>query len=332
MVDEGEGARGVETVRVAVLDDYQQVAGRMADWEGRLAGCRVSYFERYIGDEKELIAELAPFEVVVAMRERTAFPRSVLEKLPRLRLLVTTGMRNVAIDVKAAKELGITVCGTGMHPAGTSELTWALILGLLRDVAGDDARMRDGKWQTGIAQDLSGEILGVVGLGRLGSQVARVGAAFGMDVVAWSPNLTQERAAENGARLVGKAELFATAKVVTVHVLLSGRSRGLIGAAELGVMREDAYLVNTSRFPVIDAEALRTALTGTDRPARVALDVYDTEPLPADHWLRTAPRTLLSPHMGYVTEKSYRVFFQDVVEDIAAFLSDPASPLRPLGD
>jgi phosphoglycerate dehydrogenase-like enzyme len=312
------------------LDDYQQVAASMADWPGRLPGTAVTYFDRHIADEAELAAALAPFEVVVAMRERTALPRSVLARLPKLRLLVTTGMRNASIDMAAAAELGITVCGTRAHGGGTAELTWALILGLLRDVAGGDAGMRAGGWQSSVAQDLDGQLLGVVGLGRLGSRVARIGAAFGMDVVAWSPNLTPERAAEHGARYLPKAELFATAKVITVHMVLSDRSRGLIGGPELAAMREDAYLVNTSRFPILDAAALREALTTTTRPAGVALDVYAIEPLPTDHWLRTAPRTLLSPHMGYVTEKSYRTFYGDVVEDIAAFLATPEEPLRQL--
>jgi phosphoglycerate dehydrogenase-like enzyme len=318
------------SLRIAVLDDYQQVASTMADWSGRLPGAAVTFFDRHIADEAELVAALAPFEVIVAMRERTAFPRPVLERLPRLRLLVTTGMRNASVDLAAAADLGVTVSGTRAHPPGTAELTWALILGLVRDVAADDAAMRAGGWQSAVAQDLDGEILGVVGLGRLGGRVARIGAAFGMDVVAWSPNLTADRAAEHGARLVPKAELFATAKVVTVHMVLSDRSRGLIGAPELGAMREDAYLVNTSRFPLIDSEALRAALTGTPRPAGVALDVYETEPLPGDHWLRTAPRTLLSPHMGYVTAKNYGIFYGDAVEDVAAHLADPAAPLRPL--
>ncbi len=317
------------SIRVAVLDDYQRVAGEMADWPGRLPGARVEFFDRHIASQDELVAALDPFDVVVAMRERTPFPRTVLGRLPRLRLLVTTGMRNASIDLAAAAEAGVTVCGTASHPAGTAELTWALILQLLRDTAGADARMRAGGWQQGpLGQDLHGEVLGVMGLGRLGGQVAAVGAAFGMDVVAWSPNLTDERAAERGARRVEKDELFATAKFVTVHMVLSDRSRGLIGAAELGAMREDAYLVNTSRFGIIDSEALRAALD-TGRPAGVALDVYDTEPLPADHWLRSAPRTLLSPHMGYVTEKSYRVFFTEVVEDIAAF--EAGAPVRVLG-
>jgi len=313
---------------IAVLDDYQSVASGSADWAGRLPGATVEFFGRHIGDEDELVAALEPFDVVVAMRERTPFPRAVLERLPRLRLLVTTGMRNAAIDVGAAAELGVTVCGTRAHAAATPELTWALILGLLRDVAGGDARMRAGQWQGAVAQDVDGQLLGLVGLGRLGGQVARIGAAFGMDVIAWSPNLTAERAAEHGARLVTKAELFATAKVVTVHLVLGPRTRGLIGDPELSAMRADAYLVNTSRFGLLDAGALRRALTA-GRPAGVALDVYETEPLPTGHWLRTAPNTLLSPHMGYVTERTYQVFYGDAVDDIAVFLAG-GGPLRTL--
>jgi phosphoglycerate dehydrogenase-like enzyme len=320
------------SIRVAVLDDYQQVAPKMADWQGTLPDADVTFFDRHIADEGELAAALEPFDVVVAMRERTAFPRTVFARLPRLRLLVTTGMRNVAIDLAAAADAGVTVCGTRSHPSGTVELTWAMIMSLVRGVATEDARMHnslvgDGRWQHTVDQDLDGEVLGVVGLGRLGGKVAAVGAAFGMDVVAWSPNLTAERAAEHGARLVEKAELFATAKIATVHMVLSDRSRGLIGAAELGAMRPDGYLVNTSRFGLIDGDALRTALR-TGRPAGVALDVYDTEPLPAGHWLRRSPRALLTPHMGYVTATSYRVFYADIVEDIAAFQA--GTPVRTL--
>ena len=320
------------SIRVAVLDDYQQVARTMADWQGTLPDADVTFFDRHFADEGELTAALEPFEVVVAMRERTAFPRTVFERLPRLRLLVTTGMRNAAIDLAAAADAGVTVCGTRSHPSGTAELTWAMIMNLVRGVAAEDARMHnslvgDGRWQHTVDQDLDGEVLGVVGLGRLGGKVAAVGAAFGMDVVAWSPNLTAERAAEHGARLVEKAELFATAKIATVHMVLSDRSRGLIGASELSAMRPDGYLVNTSRFGLIDADALRTALR-TGRPAGVALDVYDTEPLPGDHWLRMSPRALLSPHMGYVTAASYRVFYADIVEDITAFQA--GAPVRTL--
>jgi phosphoglycerate dehydrogenase-like enzyme len=312
-------------IRVAVLDDYQQVAERTADWAGRLPGAEVEFFAEHIADPDALVAALAPFDVVVAMRERTAFPAGVLARLPRLRLLVTTGMRNAAIDMAAAAEHGVLVSGTGAFPSGTAELTWALILGLVRGTAAEDARIRAGGWQQTVAPDLAGEVLGVVGLGRLGARVAAVGAAFGMDLVAWSPHLDDERAAKSGVRRVAKEELFATAKVVTLHMVLSERTRGLVGAAELGAMREDAYLVNTSRFGLLDEDALRQAIEA-GRPAGVALDVFDPEPLPAGHWLRGAPRTLLTPHMGYVTEKTYQVFYTEAVEDIAAWTA--GSPVR----
>lgn len=314
-------------MRVAVLDDYQQVAGELADWSGRLPGAETVFFPRHLADRDELVAALEPFDVVVAMRERTAFPREVLQRLPRLRLLVTTGMRNASLDLAAAAEFGVLVCGTRSHPTGTAELTWAMILGLVRRVADDDAAVRAGGWQQRIAPDLAGEVLGVVGLGRLGAQVAAVGAAFGMDVVAWSPHLTAERAARGGARAVTKDELFATAKVATVHMVLADDTRGIVGDAELGAMRPDAYLVNTSRFGLVDEGALRRALEA-GRPAGVGLDVFDTEPLPDGHWLRSAPRTLLSPHMGYVTDRTYRIFFTDAVEDIAAWRA--GAPVRTL--
>jgi phosphoglycerate dehydrogenase-like enzyme len=314
-------------VRVAVLDDYQGVAASMADWPGRLPGAEVSFFHDHIADPAVLVTALEPFDVVVAMRERTPFPREVLARLPRLRLLVTTGMRNASIDVEAARELGVVVAGTRGRPGGTSELTWALILGLVRDVAGDDARVRAGRWQESMGLDLEGRTLGVVGLGRLGSQVARVGLAFGMNVIAWSPNLTAERATEQGATLATRESLFASADIVTVHVVLSDRSRGLVGEAELRAMKPSAFLVNTSRGGLVDQDALAKALR-EGWIAGAGLDVFDVEPLPPDHWALTAPRTLLSPHMGYVTEGGYRVFYTDAVEDVAAFLD--GSPVRTL--
>jgi phosphoglycerate dehydrogenase-like enzyme len=314
-------------VRVAVLDDYQGVAASMADWEGRLPGAEVTCFREHIDDVDALAAALAPFPVVVAMRERTAFPAEVLSRLPRLKLLVTTGRRNASIDLDAARAAGVVVSGTRSNPCSTSELTWALILGLVRDVAADDARIRAGGWQETLGLDLNGRTLGVVGLGRQGSRVARVGLAFGMNVVAWSPNLTEERAAEQGVALVTKESLFSSADVVTVHMVLSDRSRGLVGTGDLRAMKPNAFLVNTSRAGLVDQDALRQALT-EGWIAGAGLDVFDVEPLPADHWLRTSPRTLLSPHMGYVSEHSYRIFYGDVVDDIAAYLD--GSPIRTL--
>ena len=315
------------SVRVAVLDDYQRVAADMADWAGGLPSTEVRFFHDHHSDPDALVTDLESFEVVVAMRERTGFPREVLARLPRLRLLVTTGMSNAAIDLEAAAQLGITVTGTSGVAGGTVELTWALILGLTRTVAADDAHVRAGGWQESLGGDLGGSTLGLVGLGRLGGRVAHVGRAFGMRVIAWSPNLTAERAEAQGAEAVTKAELFAASDVVSVHMVLRDSTRGLIGEPELRAMRREAILVNTSRGPLIDESALALALDeGWIRGA--GLDVFDIEPLPADHWLRRSPRTLLSPHMGYVTESTYRVFYQDAVEDIVAFLA--GSPVRVL--
>jgi phosphoglycerate dehydrogenase-like enzyme len=310
------------TTRVVVLDDYQSAAESRADW----AGLDVDFVhEHLVGDA--LLQRLAGAPVVVAMRERTPFPRSVLEQLPELRLLVTTGMRNASIDVGAARELGITVSGTGMKSGTAAELAWALILGLAKNVAGEDARIRAGGWQQTVGADLAGETLGLVGLGRLGAKVAAVGTALGMDVIAWSPHLTAERAAEGGARLAAKDELFAASRFISLHLVLGESTREIVGAAELRLMPPDAYLVNTARAGLVDQAALRRALD-EGWIAGAGLDVYDEEPLPADHWLRTSPRTLLSPHMGYVTDGSFRVSYPDAVEDIRAFLE--GTPLREL--
>ncbi|WP_448808950.1 D-2-hydroxyacid dehydrogenase family protein [Agromyces bauzanensis] len=317
-------------MRIAILDDYQGVALDAADWSA--LGADIDVFREHLGGGDAVVAALADADVVVAMRERTPFPRAVLRRLPRLRLLVTTGMRNAAIDVAAASELGIVVCGTRSGAAPTVELAWALILGLVRDVASDDAVVRAGGWQTSVPGDLDGATLGIVGLGRLGKRVATIGRAFGMDVIAWSPNLTAERAADAGATAVTKAELFERADVVTIHLVLGETTRGLIGADDLRRMRRTAVLVNTSRGPIIDETALLQAIA--ERwIAGLGVDVYQTEPLPADHWLRRpdAPggtRVLRSPHMGYVTRANYRTFYGDAVEDIAAF--GAGAPVRVL--
>jgi len=311
--------------RIAVLDDYQAAAATYTDWSRLPVPADVVEFHDYVADEDALVARLAPFDIVVAMRERTPFPRSVLERLPTLRLLVTTGARNASIDVQAAVEHGITVCGTGAHPSGPVELTWALILAVARHLPQEDAAMRAGAWQQTVGTDLAGARLGVVGLGRLGEKVARIGQAFGMDVAAWSQNLTDERAAEVGVRRVERDELFATSDVVTIHLVLSDRTRGLIGRSELERMKAGAILINTSRGPIVDEVALLDALrAGTLVGA--GLDVFDQEPLSADHPLRQERRAVLTPHLGYVTEKTYEVFYRDAVEDVAAFLS--GAPLR----
>jgi phosphoglycerate dehydrogenase-like enzyme len=313
--------------RIAVLDDYQYVAAAFADWSQLPEPVEVVEFSAHVPDEDRLVARLQPFDVVIAMRERTPFPRRVLERLPNLRLLVTTGMRNPAIDVAAARELGMIVCGTGAHPTGTVELTWALVLAVARHLPQEDASVRAGGWQQSIGTDLAGGVLGVLGLGRLGERVARIGQAFGMDVVAWSQNLTDERAAEVGVRRVAKEELLETADVVTIHLQLSERTRGLIGHAELARMKPTAILVNTSRGPIVEEAALVQALReGTI--AGAGLDVFDTEPLPRHHPLRELRRAVLTPHLGYVTEATYRVFYREAVEDVAAFLT--GSPIRVL--
>ena len=316
-------------LRIAVLDDFQSVSGEFADWSRLPEEAEVVAFADHLDDEDAVAGRLADFDVVVAMRERTPFPRSLLARLPRLRLLVTTGARNAAIDVAAAAERGVTVCGTGAHPTGTAELTWALVLAVARHVPEEDAGMRAGGWQRTLGTDLAGRRLGVIGLGRLGTRVARIGQAFEMDVVAWSQNLTDERATEAGVRRVERDELFATADVVTVHLVLSERTRGLVGRDELARMKRSAILVNTSRGPVVDEAALLEVLS-EGHLAGVGLDVYDREPLPADAALRTAPRTVLTPHLGYVTRDTYRVFYGDAVEDVAAFLrGEPVRVLAP---
>jgi phosphoglycerate dehydrogenase-like enzyme len=259
------------------------------------------------------------------MRERTALPAAILDRLPELKLLITTGMANVAIDVAAARRNGVVVCGTGMHPPGTAELSWGLILGLLRRIPVEDAAMRRGGWQSTIGGDLEGATLGLVGFGRLGRRMAPIAQAFGMDVLAWSQNLDPDAARDLGARPVEKEALFERADVISVHYKLSERSRGLIGAAELALMKPSAYLVNTSRGPLVDTDALVAALHAGEI-AGAGIDVYDTEPLPADHPLRRTPHTVLTPHLGYVTEDTYEVFFEDAVEDVLAYLG--GAPVR----
>jgi phosphoglycerate dehydrogenase-like enzyme len=311
-------------MRVAVLDDYQRVARSLADWD-QLRDATVVFFADHVGDADALVDRLAGFDVVVAMRERTAFPASVLERLPDLQLLVTTGPFNASIDVAAAQARGLTVCGTGGTFWNTAELTWALILATARSLPAEDTLLRAGGWQRTLGRTLHGSTLSVLGLGNLGRVVARLGVAFGMPVVAWSPNLTADRCEQVGASLVERDEVFARADVLSVHLKLSDRSRGLVGARELALMKPTAVLVNTSRGPIVDEVALASAL---ERGALggAGLDVFTVEPLPDDHPLRRAPNTVLTPHLGYVTEDCYRVFYGDAVEDIAAWQA--GSPVR----
>ncbi|HEX3751430.1 MAG TPA: D-2-hydroxyacid dehydrogenase family protein [Streptosporangiaceae bacterium] len=326
-------------MKIAILDDYQDVALGYADWKGLPGSPEVTVFTEHIERHELLADELRPFDVIVAMRERTAFPASLLALLPGLKLLVTTGMGNAAIDLDAARERGVTVCGTGGYPGSTAELTWGLILSVVRHIPAEDQRMRAstraggaavasrGGWQQTIGTSLHGKTLGVVGLGRIGREVAAVGQAFGMQVAAWSQNLDEDEARNNGVRPVSKEQLFSGSDVVTIHYKLSPRSTGLVGAAELRLMKPTAYLVNTSRGPIVDGPALVAALRG-GQIAGAALDVYDTEPLPLGDSLRTLPNTVLTPHLGYVTDDTYRVFYREAAEDVAAFAS--GSPLRVL--
>jgi phosphoglycerate dehydrogenase-like enzyme len=333
-------------MRIAVLDDYQGVALSSADWSpvtsrseaGAAAkadgagdstheACTVDVFRDHVTDHDGLVERLAPYDAVVVMRERTPLPADVLGRLPLLRLVVTTGRGNASIDLDAAASAGITVCGTESRATAPAELTWALILGLARHLVPEATAVRTGGWQTTVGTDLAGRTLGLLGVGRLGSQVAAVGRAFGMDVIAWSPHLTDERAAAAGARAVPLDELLAESHVVSIHLVLGETTRGLISRRELDLMRPDALLVNTSRGPIIDEAALLAAL---DRGhlGGVGLDVFDEEPLPSDHPLRTAPRTLLTPHLGYVTKDVYATFFTGVVDDIVAYLD--GAPIRVL--
>jgi phosphoglycerate dehydrogenase-like enzyme len=314
-------------MRVAVLDDYQHVARDMGPWDTLGPDVEVDFFADHVADDDALVARLEPYEAVVAMRERTPFGRARLERLPNLRLLVTTGMGNASIDVGAAAELGIVVSGTGSLATPTAELTWGLILALTRSICAEDRAVRAGGWQHTIGPELAGRTLGIVGLGRLGGRMAAIARAFEMEVIAWSQNLRPERAAEVGAEAVTREDLFARADVVTVHLKLSDRTRALIGAADLARMKRSAYLVNTSRGPIIDEAALLDALDG-GRIAGAGLDAFDVEPLPRRHPLRTAPNTVLTPHIGYVSTGTYEVFYREAVEDIAAFRD--GSPVRVL--
>src|ERR1700761_5605351 len=326
-------------MKIAILDDYQDVALGYADWKGLPGSPEVTVFNEHISRHELLAATLRPFDVIVAMRERTAFPASLLSLLPDLKLLVTTGMGNAAIDMEAARERAVTVCGTGGVDGAPAELPWGLIRAVARHIREEDRRMREpagaggaavtvrGGWQRTIGAGLDGKQLGVVGLGKQGRQVAKVGQAFGMRVAAWSQNLDPDQAREAGAEPVSKEQLFARSDVVTIHYKLSPRSTGLVGPAELGLMKPTAYLVNTSRGPIVDAGALVAALR-SGQIAGAGLDVYDVEPLPLSDPLRSAPNTVLTPHLGYVTEETYRVFYGDAAEDIVAFAK--GSPVRVL--
>ena len=315
------------TVRVAILDDYQGVAAEMADWSQLPDGTELQIFREHFADENAVAKGLQEFHVIMGMRERTPFPRSLLSRLPELRLLVTTGPVSASFDVRAATEMGIVVSATNNAGEGPTELTWALILSLTKKILQEDRATRQGHWGTALGIGLKGKTLGLLGLGRIGSLVALVGHAFGMNLIAWSQNLTVQRATECHARLVDKDTLFRESDIVSVHLRLSDRTRGLVAAPEFALMRATAYLINTSRGPIVDEKALidvlqRKAIAGA------GLEVFDKEPLPKDHALLELPNTLVTPHIGYVNDDSYRTFYRDVVEDIVGFVS--GKPVRVL--
>jgi phosphoglycerate dehydrogenase-like enzyme len=307
-------------IKIAILDDYQNVALKMADWSAISGRAEVTVFNHHVVDQSALVERLLPFDVVCVMRERTPLPREVLQHLPRLKLIASTGSRNASIDMGAAKELGITVTATGYKSSPTIELTWALILASLRGIVHENNSIRNGGWQESVGQDLSGKLLGVVGLGNIGGQVSRIGLAFGMKIIAWSENMTPEIAEAAGARLVSKDELFRQADIVTIHLILSGRTKGLVGAGELGLMKPTSHLINTSRGPIVDEPSLIKALR-SHAIAGAAIDVFDEEPLPAQHPFRSMDNVLATPHIGYVTEGLYRTFYGDTVTSITAWLN-----------
>jgi phosphoglycerate dehydrogenase-like enzyme len=315
-------------MRVAVLDDYFNKALELADWSPLDGRADVTVFTEYLGDDEDKLADtLGDFEIIVGMRERTRFPGSLLKRLPKLKLLITTGARNASFDIAAANAQGVTVCGTGGVGSPTSELAVGMMIALMRDIPGQNKSMREGGWQTRPGHDLAGKTMGMLGLGKLGSAVAKVANAFDMKVIAWSQNLTDERAKQFSATRVEKDELFKQSDVISIHLVLSNRSRGLVGERELSLMKPTAYIVNTSRGPIIDEKALLKTLQER-RIAGAAIDVYGTEPLPADDPFRKLDNVLLLPHLGYVTSETFAKMYTDAVADITAFLD--GSPVRVL--
>jgi phosphoglycerate dehydrogenase-like enzyme len=314
------------TVRIAVLDDYLDLVRHSADWSALGPDVDLRIFNQHLATVDEAAAALEAFDVVSLMRERMPLPRALIERLPNLKLVITTGGRNRSIDVEACKERGIIVCGTrSADPAPTIEIAWGLILSAARNLSREDANMRRGGWQERIGFSLHGKTLGVVGLGHLGKRMAEVGKAFGMNVVAWSQNLTAERAAQAGVTRVDKDELMSGADVITIHLVLSDRTRGLIGAREFGLMKPAAIVANTSRGPIIDEKALIEALQSR-RILAACLDVYDVEPLPVGHPLRSLDNAVLSPHLGYATQGNFRTYFADTIEAIQEWWAGRAVP------
>jgi phosphoglycerate dehydrogenase-like enzyme len=311
--------------RVAILDDYQNVALANGDWQRLDGRAEITVFDDHLFDQDALAARLEPFAAVVLMRERTPFSRALIDRLPNLKLIATSGMWNASVDLVACEERGIAVCGTQTGGGGTAQVTWALIFALAQQIATVDRDIREGRWQTGLGEELAGKTLGLLGLGRVGAKVARAAPAFDMDVIAWSPNMTAEAATAAGATRVERDELFARADYVSVHLVLGTRSRGLIGAREFGLMKRSAFLINTSRGPIVDEPALVDAL-GRGLIAGAGLDVFDVEPLPLDHPLRRLRNTVLTPHIGYISRESYALYYAQMLEDVIAWLD--GAPVR----
>jgi phosphoglycerate dehydrogenase-like enzyme len=311
-------------MKVTILDDYLNVALQLADWSGVRRHAEITVFNDHVADPSAIVERLRPFEVVCVMRERTPLTREILQQLPNLKLIASTGPRNASIDSQTAADLGIAVTATGYDSTPTIEFTWSLLLASMRGIDREAASLKAGGWQTGLGSNLQGKSLAVVGLGNIGKEVARIGLAFGMKVIAWSQNLTEEKASAAGATLVDKQTLFREADVVTVHLVLSSRTRGVVGAPELALMKPTARLINSSRGPIVDQAALIKALQARTI-AGAAVDVFDTEPLPADHPFRTLDNVLATPHIGYVTEELYRTFYGDAAASIAAWLEANAA-------
>jgi phosphoglycerate dehydrogenase-like enzyme len=312
-----------DLMKIAILDDYQNVALKMADWSALAKRAEITVFNDHVADPSGVVERLLPFDVVCVMRERTPLPREVIQRLPQLKLIASTGSRNASIDLVAARERGITLTATGYWSTPTIEMTWTLILASARHIVQENAAIRDGGWQKAIGEDLGGKILGVLGLGNIGRHVARIGLAFGMKIIAWSQNMTPEIAEAAGATLVSKSELFRQADIVTIHVILSGRTKGLVGAADLELMKPTSRLINTSRGPIVDEASLIKALRSRTI-AGAALDVFDQEPLPPQHPFRSLENVLATPHIGYVTENLYRTFYGDAAANITAWVDEQA--------
>lgn len=309
----------IEKLQIAILDDYQNAALEMADWSSIASRATIAVFNDHLFDVNEIVSRLAPFDILCVMRERTPLSREILYRLPRLKLIASTGPRNASIDLGAAAERQIEIMNTGYYPSPTVELTWALILASARNIVIEATSVRSGGWQRTVGDGLRGKVLGILGLGNIGSEVAQVARAFGMDVIAWSENLTAEKAREQGVTWVSKKDLFRQADILTIHLVLSDRTKGAVGSDELGLMKSSARIVNTSRGPIIDEHALVNALHER-QIAGAAIDVFDMEPLPHDHPLRHFDNVIATPHIGYVSRDLYQVFYRDTVSNIGDWL------------